>query len=190
MYDEFQTFVMSRMFPKSFQYDYETVMSDITKWYKYSIYPDLESFVVSYSKLYQEFLATHKPIALAAVTISPDDRQTPETCLKIIDVLKTIKPFSKGMFIIEQREEDPNNPGGFHLHGTVESRYQPGKVEQFILQKMKTKKIRVNIKVKRINNLEGWNRYMEGGKEEEKLLKVQNDRIIREKFGLEEKYIW
>lgn len=122
-----------------------------------------------------------------ALNISPANA-TPEMCLSIAEIVKSLTCSLGGYYVIEQRSKDPDPPQGWHLHFYLRTTYAPSKVIQFAKQKITRKDYVATYDCKRCDE-NFLNKYMRGIKgNPEKDLKASYDRVIRPRYGLQDMY--
>lgn len=94
-----------------------------------------------------------------------------------------------GKYVLEQRSEPDQEPYGWHIHWLVEFEQQSSKavITQQVYQCFKTYLSGANyIDVKGVYTDDEWSAremYMSGHKKPEKMGKVQQDQILRQKYG-------
>lgn len=140
----------------------------------------------------KDIKATAPPEAkVVAITVRPQEGGTPDAALKVVKVLKdSCSSFLQGgEAVLEQCSADADEaPHGWHVHASSFSTYRPGKVKQFLDQKLKRFAVPAIAWVTYDNG--GFRRsYMEGIKADETGLKqrrVLRDRALRAALGLPE----
>lgn len=122
-----------------------------------------------------------------ALTISPEERSTPNVCKQIVEIMKGLTCVSKMHYVYEQTAKEGDGDG-WHLHFDIETSYAPSKVKQFAQQKISRKGINAMYIAKLADNR--WlDNYMAGLKfNGEKEAGVVQTQVLRKKLGLEEIY--
>lgn len=105
--------------------------------------------------------------------------------------IKKEKLCGKGVYVLEQRSQGDEEPYGWHIHWRVEfdNYHSKSVIAQQVYQCFKrylAGKNYVDLKLWNDNQLE----YMDGNKTEDKMSKVEKDRMLRTKYGYPAKVVY
>lgn len=132
------------------------------------------------------------------ITINPKSNITLTDFHNKIQSLTKWKCFHKGFYVLEQRGETPDNIHGIHAHimlvkYNIERKRLIKRLETTFAKYCDLKKAENTINVKRKSPEHGketLDEYMKGEKQDDKLQKVEIDKIWRKENNLDEIYFW
>lgn len=122
-----------------------------------------------------------------ALTVCPDSGDA-QTMIQIASIVADVSAVQSGKYVIEQRSKPGEDPYGWHLHFYIQTTYAPSKIKQFVQQKLASRGYVAIYYATPAD--ENWlKKYMSGSKgQNEKNLKVKQDRILRQQMGLQDIY--
>lgn len=126
-----------------------------------------------------------------AITINPAPEYDSVDHLQVIVKAATsVSAIQSGSYVFEQRSKGDEEVYGRHIHMSVTTTYRPGKIKQFVEQKIKAKGIKCLIYATYDDG--GFKKnYMQGEKgSPEKLEKVYKDKVWRAAEGLQNIYVF
>lgn len=140
-------------------------MNEFNSWKREA---ERQLFISEYKKVLRQEEQDKTPYKKIAYTICPEVNDDEwKTCLRILEVLKTVSAIQSYKAVLEQRSKTIEQGfTGAHIHLSVMSKYPKSKVEQYVKQKLKSRAINAMHCTKNIkegdNNWE--DNYMKGNK--------------------------
>ena len=123
-----------------------------------------------------------------ALTISPEERDTPRVCKQIVEIVKALTCIDEMWYVYEQTSKEGIDDNGWHLHFQIVTHYAPSKVKQFAQQKISRKGYTCTY-VAKISDSRWLDNYMNGLKfNNDKEPGVKRTMEFRKKYNLQDIY--